>query len=94
MAEPQLVFTGEDEADAGPTAIGGDGADSTDEVQVDEVLVGDFVPSAPADVDETQAMPWRPVFDETDDLSGLLQADSPLLSRAFRGVARDDVRDG
>lgn len=26
---------------------------------------------------------WRPVFDQSDDLDGLLTADSPLLSRAF-----------
>jgi hypothetical protein len=29
--------------------------------------------------------PWKPVFDHTDDLDGLLMANSPLLSRAFRG---------
>lgn len=27
--------------------------------------------------------PWQPVFDQTDDLDGLLKARSPLLSRAF-----------
>ena len=27
--------------------------------------------------------PWKPVFDQTDDLDGLLTAQSPLLSRAF-----------
>lgn len=26
---------------------------------------------------------WRPVFDQSDDLDGLLSAQSPLLSRAF-----------
>lgn len=26
---------------------------------------------------------WKPVFDQTDDLGGLLKAKSPLLSRAF-----------
>jgi hypothetical protein len=30
------------------------------------------------------AEPWRPVFDGADDLDGLLDAKSPLLSRAFR----------
>ncbi|MFM2079032.1 MAG: hypothetical protein RJA49_2922 [Actinomycetota bacterium] len=34
--------------------------------------------------------PWRPVFDQSDDLDGLLTADSPLLSRAF---GRRDRRD-
>lgn len=27
--------------------------------------------------------PWKPVFDQTDDLDGLLTAESPLLARAF-----------
>ena len=29
------------------------------------------------------ATPWQPVFDQTDDLDGLLTARGPLLSRAF-----------
>lgn len=33
--------------------------------------------------DETGS--WRPVFDPTDDLDGLLDATGPLLARAFRG---------
>ena len=49
-----------------------------------DVTVGDIV-APERDPDETQAMPWRPVFDHSDDLGGLLKADSPLLSRAFRG---------
>jgi hypothetical protein len=36
-------------------------------------------------VDPTPFSPWRPKFDEDDDLDGLLRARSPLLSRAFRG---------
>ena len=28
-------------------------------------------------------LPWKPVFDQSDDLGGLLTAESPLLSRAF-----------
>ena len=31
---------------------------------------------------------WRPEFDVDDDLDGLLEADSPLLARAFRGTDR------
>jgi len=49
-----------------------------------EVTVAEIV-SPVRDADETQAMPWRPIFDHNDDLGGLLKADSPLLSRAFRG---------
>lgn len=91
-AEPQLSFTRnvdvqpqvEVPAMASPT-----GETSQAQSVIDDVVVGDFVPSAHADHDETQAMPWRPIFDDNDDLSGLLHVDSPLLSRAFRGVARD-----
>jgi len=32
---------------------------------------------------ESETTPWKPVFDQTDDLDGLLVANSPLLSRAF-----------
>jgi hypothetical protein len=40
------------------------------------------------DPDATTAIPWMPDFDETDDLGGVLDAHSPLLSRAFRGPGR------
>jgi hypothetical protein len=29
------------------------------------------------------SVPWRPIFDQDDDLDGLLTARSPLLARAF-----------
>jgi hypothetical protein len=32
--------------------------------------------------------PWTPMFDEADDLDGLLSARSPLLARAFRQADR------
>jgi hypothetical protein len=32
--------------------------------------------------------PWTADFDVTDDLGGVLAADTPLLARAFRGSAR------
>lgn len=31
---------------------------------------------------------WEPEFDHDDDLNGLLEVTSPLLSRAFRGTER------
>jgi hypothetical protein len=34
------------------------------------------------------AAPWRPSFDTDDSLGGLLEAESPLLARAFRGTDR------
>ena len=32
---------------------------------------------------DSPSAPWKPVFDQRDDLDGLLTARSPLLSRAF-----------
>jgi hypothetical protein len=40
------------------------------------------------DVDEV--LPWQPVFDETDDLKGLLKARGRMLSRAFTGISTGD----
>lgn len=40
------------------------------------------------DPDETVALPWAPVYDDDDDLDGLLDADGELLARAFRGADR------
>jgi hypothetical protein len=39
-------------------------------------------------VDDAEAGPWTPSFDEADDLDGLLSARSPLLARAFRTADR------
>ena len=36
----------------------------------------------------SSAAPWEPEFDHDDDLNGLLEVSSPLLSRAFRGTER------
>jgi hypothetical protein len=63
-----------------------------EQLGLDELVVPDPVASTPvatsADGDLGDAgdvEPWKPVFDHTDDLDGLLTANSPLLSRAFRG---------
>ncbi len=41
-------------------------------------------PEVAARVEPSEApAPWKPVFDQRDDLDGLLTARSPLLSRAF-----------
>ncbi len=37
---------------------------------------------------EPEVLPWKPSFDQTDDLDGLLEARSPLLARAFSGLDR------
>lgn len=48
----------------------------------------DVVDDGPAAV--ARSLPWTPSFDEADDLDGLLSADGPLLSRAFRTADRAD----
>lgn len=55
----------------------------------------DDVDPAPASGDEPVAAPWMPVFDQSDDLDGLLDASTPLLSRAFgRGGRRSTTGRG
>ena len=44
--------------------------------------------SEPAAPVETEVLPWKPAFDQTDDLDGLLEARGPLLARAFGGQGR------
>jgi hypothetical protein len=44
--------------------------------------------AADAEHDESGADPWRPSFDQDNDLDGLLEVSSPLLARAFRGTDR------
>ena len=53
----------------------------------DEVAAGpdpDGITHPPDD----DVLPWKPTFDQTDDLDGLLEASSPLLARAFGGQER------
>jgi hypothetical protein len=54
--------------------------DDTDSMPAPEVPMGKRDPAAH----------WRPVFDQNDDLDGLLTADSPLLARAFGRRERPD----
>ena len=44
-------------------------------------------PAATLDPDRADP-PWRPSFDQDNDLEGLLSVSSPLLARAFRGTDR------
>lgn len=61
--------------------------DGTGEIERPEVE-----PEIEPDVElaEVEALPepWAPAFDHDDDLDGLLEVSSPLLSRAFRGAER------
>ena len=58
-----------------------------DTVVGDSNAGADEVDSEPAPTD-TEVLPWKPMFDQTDDLDGLLEATSPLLARAFGGKGR------
>ena len=51
---------------------------------------GDETETAPDADADADIGPWSPSFDEADDLDGLLSAQSPLLSRAFRTADRHD----
>jgi hypothetical protein len=57
------------------------------ELGAEVVVVLDMV-----DVDdeaiEPEVLPWKPTFDQTDNLNGLLEARGPLLARAFGGQDR------
>ena len=44
--------------------------------------------AAVADHPDGDVLPWKPTFDQTDDLDGLLEARGPLLARAFGGQER------
>jgi hypothetical protein len=57
--------------------------------QAEETLPVDDQPDEQLD-DPTEVLPWQPVFDERDDLQGLLKARGRLLSRAFHGPAADE----
>jgi hypothetical protein len=46
------------------------------------------VEASPVEPDEPTTLPWTADFDVSDDLDGVLAADSPLLARAFRGTSR------
>ncbi|HUF99144.1 MAG TPA: hypothetical protein VMM60_13525 [Ilumatobacter sp.] len=59
-------------------------AERTEEVALETAVHEAATP----DSDATNFSEWRPEFDTDDDLDGLLETKSPLLSRAFRGVAR------
>jgi len=59
-----------------------DGTGETERPDLDAVVAA----VEPSDPDEPST--WEPSFDHDDDLDGLLEVSSPLLSRAFRGGAR------
>ncbi len=74
-----------------PAASLDDRADADDE-PVDPASSTDADDEPLADGHESGSLdpagPWEPEFDHSDDLNGLLEVSSPLLSRAFRGTGR------
>jgi hypothetical protein len=67
---------------------------SVDHLDIDDVAaIGEGpIDEAPIDeADQTDVLPWQPVFDERDDLHGLLKARGRLLSRAFNGIGVDET---
>lgn len=55
------------------------------EVETNDGTDVSAVDDRPADV---EVLPWKPMFDHSDDLGGLLEARGPLLARAFGGKGR------
>lgn len=53
------------------------------ELVIEEVAPVEEVVVAAPELEPTQAMPWRPHFDQDDDLDGVLKPKGRLLSRAF-----------
>lgn len=75
-------------ADGVPTemdASQGGGAETAPPPVVSDAAAAE---SGSDELDETVALEWTPEFDVADDLDGLLDAQSPLLARAFRGDDR------
>lgn len=81
------VESHETAADSAPAAETGTGETGTDETGEAETGA-DAAPVDPTSPLDRPATPWQPVFDQRDDLDGLLSARSSLLSRAFRGTPR------
>lgn len=51
-------------------------------------LIDDDIDDIDASGEPAEVLPWKPRFDQTDDLDGLLEARGPLLARAFGGQDR------
>jgi hypothetical protein len=75
--------------------------DDTEQLHLEPSMVA-AIPADPAEGDAVEdatpldepvaagdVVAWQPVFDQRDDLSGLLSTTSSLLSRAFNGTPRD-----
>lgn len=97
-AEPveQLVIDGTAEIER-PTLPADDPVDPIDPIEQPEqpgesveqpVEPGTQGAAAGEGAEEPEIGPWRPTFDQDNNLDGLLEVSSPLLARAFRGTDR------
>ena len=69
------------------------GRDETGQLElgvVPDELVEESTPEPEVMMGSRGTAPWKPVFDQSDDLDGLLAVESPLLSRAFGRRERSD----
>jgi hypothetical protein len=78
-ARPKRARARRVHANEGPEQLQIDGTGEIERPIVDE---------STAPTDERVHQPWQPEFDAADDLDGLLEVNSPLLARAFRGTDR------
>jgi hypothetical protein len=65
--------------------------DDTGQLEFGADIVADGMPDVddiPQETVDAEILPWKPTFDQTDDLDGLLEARGPLLARAFGGQDR------
>jgi hypothetical protein len=85
----RLISSGQPHIAAEQWQLGADpaAADVDLDADFDEVLADSdrYETTHPPD---GEVLPWKPTFDQTDDLDGLLEASSPLLARAFGGQER------
>jgi len=51
--------------------------------EIADEVVEEVASAAEPELEPTQAMPWKPRFDQDDDLDGVLKPKGRLLSRAF-----------
>ncbi len=77
---PSHLRTDAEQLQLGADVVAADG----EFYEVSEGLDPDHITHSPDD----DVLPWKPTFDQTDDLDGLLEARGPLLARAFGGQER------
>lgn len=82
-AVPRLFKSREVASPARPRAKRGRHPATRDETGQLELTSTEAEAATEPETEYVAEEPWRPVFDQSDDLDGLLRARSPLLARAF-----------